>query len=69
MTKIKDYAPLVEAVERYINSSDYPRVETIVAILGIENKKVCLEAEKSRLVTGRGETIVIKHGEGVKGEQ
>lgn len=65
MTKVKDYAPLVEAVERYINSSDYPKVDTIIAILGIKKKEVCLEAEKPCLVTGRGKTIAINHEESV----
>ena len=34
--KSEDYKTLIKAVERYINSEEYPKVETICAILGIE---------------------------------
>lgn len=34
--KSENYKTLIEAVERYVNSEEYPKVETICAILGIE---------------------------------
>lgn len=42
MARTTDYKTLIDAVQRYINTVDYPRVEVICAILGITR-----DAEKS----------------------
>lgn len=39
MKKSNAFAVLTEAVERYVNTEEYPKVEVICAILGIEIKK------------------------------
>lgn len=35
MAKTTDYKTLIEAVERYVQTESYPKVEVICAILGI----------------------------------
>lgn len=38
MADRRDYKTLIEAVERYVNSKEFPELETVLAILGIERK-------------------------------
>lgn len=35
----RDYKTLIEAVERYLNSEKYPKLEVVLAILGIEKRE------------------------------
>ncbi len=35
--RTENYKTLIEAVERYVTTSKFPKVETICAILGIEH--------------------------------
>ncbi len=35
----RDYKTLIGAVERYLNSEKYPKLEVVLAILGIEKRE------------------------------
>lgn len=39
MADRRDYKTLIDAVERYVNSKQYPELETVLAILGIEKRE------------------------------
>lgn len=39
MEERKDYKSLIDAVERYVNVEEYPKVEVIMAILDIEKRE------------------------------
>lgn len=39
MAERRDYKTLIDAVDRYINSTKYPDLDTVLAILGVEKRE------------------------------
>ncbi|BDZ80487.1 hypothetical protein [Claveliimonas bilis] len=36
MVERRDYKTLIDAVERYVNATKYPELDTVLVILGVE---------------------------------